>query len=145
MKPFLRWWLIVVCTALGLVFFTIYGGVNYVNHADFTKISFLIFALFVYCTIQVGISTYRKTDRLDFSRWCLGIMTKLGMTGTVIGFISMLSTCLRNVNVQDTRAMQGILSDMTMGMSTALVTTAAGLIFSLLLHIQIFNFDTRKR
>ena len=68
-------------------------------------------------------------------------MTKLGMTGTVIGFISMLSICLKNVDVQNTLSMQVILSEMTTGMSTALVTTAAGLIFSLLLHIQIFNYD----
>jgi hypothetical protein len=141
MKPFLKWWLIIVCISLGLVFFAIYGGINYVNESDFTKISFLIFALFVYCSVMVGRATYKKIDIIEFPRFCIGIMTKLGMAGTVIGFISMLSVCLKNVDVQNTQSMQIILSEMTTGMSTALVTTAAGLIFSLLLHIQIFNFD----
>jgi len=141
MKPFLKWWFIVSCVILGLIFFVIYDGINYVNESDFTKISFFIFGLFVYCSVLVGISTYRGIDKLDFPRFCIGVMTKLGMTGTVIGFIFMLSTCLQNVDVQSTQKMQTILSEMTMGMSTALVTTAAGLIFSLLLHLQIFNFD----
>ena len=110
MKPFLRWWLIIVCITLGLVFFTIYDGINYVNSADFTKISFFIFALFVYCSIETGTATYRQKGTLSFSRWCLGVMTKLGMTGTVIGFISMLSICLKNVDVQNTQSMQVILS-----------------------------------
>ena len=141
MKPFLRWWVIISFITLGLIFFAIYDGVNYVNCADFTKISFLIFGLFVYCSVNVGICTHKKKGSLDFSRFAVGIMTKLGMTGTVIGFIHMLSICLENVNIQNTQTMQGVLAQMTKGMSTALVTTAAGLVFSLLLHLQIFNYD----
>jgi len=61
--------------------------------------------------------------------------------GTVIGFILMLSTCLSNVSFQNAQSMQGVIGSMSSGMSTALVTTAAGLICSLILQLQIFNFD----
>ena len=69
------------------------------------------------------------------------MLTILGMIGTVIGFIVTLRTCLLNISVQNTAQMQGVLSQMSSGMSTALVTTATGLICHVLLHVQIFNYE----
>lgn len=142
MKPFLRWWLIVCLIGVCLLFFLIYNGVNYVNEADFTKISFGIFGIFCYCTIQVGRVTFsRFGDLLKFPRFAVGMMTKMGMTGTVLGFMKMLSTTLKNINVSDISVMQAVLSEMSSGMATALVTTATGLICSILLQLQLFNYD----
>jgi hypothetical protein len=141
MKPFLRWWLIVSAICVGLAFFLIYDGLNFVNNADFTKLSFVIFAIFVYCSIQVGICTYREKDDLAIPVWFASMFPKIGMIGTVIGFIVMLKTCLLNININNTSQMQSILAEMSLGMSTALVTTAAGLICSVLLHLQIFSFE----
>jgi len=75
----------------------------------------------------------------------VGVMTKIGMLGTVIGFILMLSTCLTGVSFQNAQSMQGVIGSMTSGMSTALVTTAAGLICSLILQLQLFNYDQGGR
>ena len=107
----------------------------------FLSINSFIFALFIYSTIQVGRSTYYKIDKLDLPRFMVGVMTKLGMLGTVIGFILMLSTCLGNISFQNVQSMQSVIGSMTSGMSTALVTTATGLVCSLILQLQIFNFD----
>jgi len=145
MKPFLRWWVIVAGTLTGIGFLIVYDCINYINEADVTKLSFVIFALFVHSTIQVGRSTYYGIDKLSIPRFMVGIMTKIGMLGTVIGFILMLSTCLGSVSFQNVVEMQGVISNMTSGMSTALVTTAAGLICSLILQLQIFNFDQGGR
>jgi len=145
MKPFLRWWVIIAGVITGLGFLIVYDCINYINNADVTKLSFVIFALFVHSTIQVGRSTYYGVDKLSTPRFMVGIMTKLGMLGTVIGFIMMLSTCLTGVNFQNVQSMQGVIGSMTSGMSTALVTTAAGLICSLILQLQIFNFDQMHR
>ena len=148
MKCFLRWWVIVAGVITGLGFLVVYDCINYINNSDVTKLSFVIFALFVHSTIQVGISTYKRDKKqyyhesnLNVPRFMVGVMTKLGMLGTVIGFILMLSTCLGNVNFQNVQSMQSVISNMTTGMSTALVTTASGLICSLILQLQIFNFD----
>lgn len=141
MKTFLKWWILISSIGVGLVFFVSYGGINYVNDSDFTKISFIIISLFFYCSVIVGYRTHKKNGKLTFQRFSVGLMTKLGMTGTVLGFIKMLSTCLSKINVQDPAAMQSVLSQMASGMSTALVTTAAGLICSVLLQLQIFNYD----
>ena len=141
MKPFLRWWVIVAGIITGIGFLIVYNCINYINEADVTKLSFVIFALFVHSTIQVGRSTYYGVDKMSIPRFMVGIMTKLGMLGTVIGFILMLSTCLGSINFQNLQSMQGVIGSMSSGMSTALVTTATGLICSLILQLQIFNFD----
>ena len=141
MKSFLRWWVIIAGTITGLGFLIVYNCINYINGADATKLSFVIFVLFVHSTIQVGRSTYHSIDKLSTPRFMVGIMTKIGMLGTVIGFMIMLSTCLSDVSFQNVQSMQGVIGSMSTGMSTALVTTAAGLICSLILQLQIFNFD----
>ena len=145
MKSFLRWWVIIAGTLTGIGFLIVYNCINYINEADVTKLSFVIFALFVHSTIQVGRSTYYGIDKLSVPRFMVGIMTKIGMLGTVIGFILMLSTCLGSVSFQNVVEMQGVISNMTSGMSTALVTTATGLICSLILQLQIFNFEQGGR
>ena len=152
MKSFLRWWVIVAGTLTGVGFLIVYDCINYINNADVTKLSFVIAALFIHSTIQVGISTYRRDKKhyyheshLNVPRFMVGVMVKVGMLGTVIGFILMLSTCLGNVSFQNVASMQGVIGNMTSGMSTALVTTAAGLICSLILQLQLFNYDQGGR
>ena len=142
---FLKWWVIICLTIVGLIFLIIYDGINYINEADFTKLSFIIFGLFCYCSIMVGYYTKiesLRSSQLKFPRLMVGIMTKLGMTGTVLGFIKMLATCLNKVDVNNAQSMQSVLAQMSHGMSTALVTTAAGLICSILLQLQIFNYES---
>ena len=148
MKSFLRWWVIIAGVITGIGFLIVYDCINYINDSDVTKLSFVIFALFAHSTLQVGMSTYKRDKHiydnhinLNIPRFMVGIMTKLGMLGTVIGFILMLSTCLNNVSFQNAQSMQAVIGSMSSGMSTALVTTAAGLICSLILQLQIFNFD----
>ena len=67
---------------------------------------------------------------------CLSI----GMMGTVIGFIMMLSG-FSHVNVEDMSTVQGMIKGLGSGMSTALYTTLTGLICSSLLKIQYFNLS----
>ena len=67
---------------------------------------------------------------------CLSI----GMMGTVIGFIMMLSG-FSNVNVEDLSTVQGMIKGLGAGMSTALYTTLTGLVCSALLKIQYFNLS----
>ena len=61
----------------------------------------------------------------------------VGMIGTLIGFMLMLSSSLGNVDPSDIDSMKAVIGDMATGMSTALVTTLSGLVYSLFLKIQI--------
>ena len=130
------------------------GVIQKVNQADFTKISFLIYAVFAIFTIRTGIETYRLcrenkvTNRhiaiyykkSDIGWFVSDTLLTLGMIGTVAGFIYMLSSSFSEMDPQNVISMQGVLAKMGAGMSTALYTTAAGLVCSLLLKLQVFNF-----
>jgi hypothetical protein len=130
---------------LGGVFLHIYGIWEMISEYDVTKLSFLIVVLFCGFTVRAGLETrhptkesYRKVRTMDF--YADKFLT-LGMVGTVLGFIYTLHTCFQGVDVSNPQSMQGVIQHMSIGMSTALFTTAAGLICSLLLKLQIFNLQ----
>ena len=142
-RRFLQWWLLICLTGLGFVFFAYHGGIGYVIEADFTKITFIIFALFIYGSIFIGTKTKRGSGGVGIVKFFARIMPMLGMFGTVIGFIWMLKVSPFE-STGNVDAMKSVFSDMFHGMSTALVTTAAGLAGSLLLKVQIFNYEYKK-
>jgi len=147
MKSFLRWWVIIAGVITGIGFLIVYDCINYINDSDVTKLSFVIFALFAHSTLQVGISTYKRDKKqyyhesnLNIPRFMVRIMPIIGMIGTVFGLI-MMSICLKGFDYQNVQAMQGVIGHVILGMSTALLTTAAGLVCSLILQVQLFNYD----
>jgi len=68
------------------------------------------------------------------------ILLKLGLVGTIIGFILMLGS-IANTASLDVNTMQKVLRQMSSGMGTALFTTLAGLIGSILLGLQYLLLD----
>ena len=84
-------------------------------------------------------------DELD-NRHALGymivdVLLKLGLTGTVIGFILMLLP-IGEIKDFDPQIIQQLLSKMSGGMAVALYTTLTGLVTSTLLKLQYFLLDT---
>ena len=67
-------------------------------------------------------------------------MIRLGLLGTVIGFVIMLSS-VTEISSLDVDVMQDVLSDMSGGMGVALFTTLAGLVFGMLLSTQYYFLD----
>ena len=72
--------------------------------------------------------------------FCSDIMIKLGLLGTIIGFVLMLGSVV-NVTDFDVSTMQNILKQMSSGMGTALYTTFAGLVCSILTAAQFHLLD----
>jgi len=140
---------------LGTVVLLLTGMVDKINEVDFTKLSFVIYILCYIFTIRNGIFVYRAcksppTTEEEVNEYCqsneVGWFTSdmfltLGMIGTVIGFIFMLSTSFADISTANVVTLKSALSKMSMGMSTALFTTAAGLICGLILKIQLFDFQ----
>ena len=116
--------------------------------SDITKISFLIFLVFVCTSFWIGNKTYlvdRLEDydqRADVGWFVAESCLALGMVGTVTGFLIMLGTAFENIDVSNTETLQNALTQMALGMSTALYTTLIGLICSLILKIQLVNYET---
>lgn len=71
-----------------------------------------------------------------------GGLIKLGLLGTVIGFMLMLGS-LDNIKSMDLEQVQTLMQTMTQGMKIALNTTLLGLGSSLLLGIQYLYLDRR--
>ena len=73
--------------------------------------------------------------------WFLSdLVLKIGLLGTVVGFIIMLSS-VSNVSAIDASVMQDILTHMSGGMGVALYTTLTGLICGALLGLQYHFLD----
>ena len=147
MKSLLKWWLIFCITLLGLctcVYFNIH---KVLYAADVTRLSFLIISIFICTSIWIGSKTYKVGVQQDYDQqsdvgWfvsesCLA----LGMVGTVTGFLIMLGTAFENVDVSNAATLQQALSDMAIGMSTALWTTLVGLVSSLIIKVQLVNLE----
>ena len=69
------------------------------------------------------------------------ILLKLGLTGTVIGFILMLLP-IGEIKDFDPQILQKLLGTMSGGMAVALYTTLTGLVTSMLLKFQYFLLDS---
>ena len=69
------------------------------------------------------------------------ILLKLGLTGTVIGFILMLLP-IGEIRDFDPQVLQQLLATMSGGMAVALYTTLTGLVTSMLLKFQNFVLDS---
>ena len=68
------------------------------------------------------------------------VMIKMGLLGTIIGFIFMLGS-VANITDFDVTTIQKILTHMSNGMGTALYTTLAGLVCSILASAQYHVLD----
>ena len=69
------------------------------------------------------------------------VLLKLGLTGTVIGFILMLLP-IGEIKDFDPEILQKLLSTMSGGMAVALYTTLTGLVTSMILKFQYFGLDS---
>ena len=75
-----------------------------------------------------------------FGWFAAGAMIKLGLLGTVIGFIMML-TSIGELDSLDIEQVQSLMQRMTQGMMVALNTTLLGLVGSMILGVQYLFLD----
>ena len=146
-RKLLKWWLIFCLTLLGfgtLYYFNMHSQLYY---ADVTKLSFLIIIIFMFTSVWIGRKTYELEmtsvidDKIDVGWFIAESCLALGMVGTVTGFLYMLGTAFENIDITDTTTLQDALASMAKGMSTALYTTLTGLIASLIIKVQLVNYE----
>ena len=147
MKSVLKWWLIFCLIVLGIGTCFYFDVHKSLHESDITRLSYLIISIFLCTSIWIGTKTYKVGILQDYEQksdvgWfvsesCLA----LGMVGTVTGFLIMLGTAFANVDVTNAVTLQQALSDMAIGMSTALWTTLVGLVCSLIIKVQLVNLE----
>ena len=147
-KSFLLWWVQVVSICFALFFIYTFNWFEALYNSDQTKISFLIITVFVIASITTGYLSYKKTinfEKLSNYVWFSSeTMVTLGLIGTVAGFLLMLSSAFDNLDVKNVENVQEVITDMSLGMSTALCTTLVGLVCSVLTKIQMVILENNK-
>ena len=88
----------------------------------------------------LDIYSARIASRHEHGWFIIDVLLKLGLLGTIIGFILMLGSVASTADI-DIGTMQKVLKQMSYGMGTALYTTLAGLIGAILLAIQYHLLD----
>ena len=147
MKSVLKWWLIFCLIVLGLGTCFYFDVHKSLYESDITRLSYLILIIFICTSIWIGTKTYKVGVREDYDQksdvgWFISeSCLALGMVGTVTGFLIMLGTAFANVDVTNSLTLQQALSDMAVGMSTALWTTLVGLVCSLIIKVQLVNLE----
>tara|TARA_B100000900_G_scaffold6576_1_gene5567 strand:+ start:1479 stop:1919 length:441 start_codon:yes stop_codon:yes gene_type:complete len=136
-KRFMYWWLVTVIQAILIGITVYYGSIEFLWNTDVTKLSFLTMALWAVTSVLIGVSCYLKKTNYDTPWFIAESCMTIGMIGTVIGFMLMLSGSFGNIDPSNIESMKQVIADMATGMSTALLTTLTGLIASLFIKIQI--------
>jgi len=147
-RPFLLWWVQTVAICFASFFIYTFAWFEALYDSDQTKISFLIITVFIIASVTVGYLSYMKSknfNKLSNYVWFSSeTMVTLGLIGTVAGFLLMLSSAFDNLDVKNVENVQEVITDMSLGMSTALCTTLVGLVCSVLTKIQMVILENNQ-
>jgi len=128
--------------SIGSLYFSFETGyLHFLWNADSSKLTFVILSIFIYAFIKLGkmLHSHKSvTDTdIDLGYELCDISMGLGMLGTVIGFI-MMTTAFAGIDISNVDNIKQLFSISTQGMSTALYTTAAGLMSSLSIRVSYY-------
>jgi hypothetical protein len=142
----LRWWFIAAAELAGLVALLYAGLAGKLWSADVTKLSIVCLAALVLATGFVGWITHQARHaggaieellpHADACWFISDVLMGLGMTGTVLGFLIMLNDAFSG-----NMAAQEVMQRAAPGLATICVTTAVGLVCSMLVKAQLVNLD----
>jgi hypothetical protein len=143
----LRWWFLAVIQVAGLVALLVTGMVHRLWTVDVTKLSIICLIALFAATGFIGWLTHQaqvrrgdgRTELLPHADACWFMsdaLMGLGMTGTVLGFLVMLNDAFSG-----TMAAQEVMLRAAPGLATICVTTAVGLVCSMLVKAQLVNLD----
>ena len=137
----LLWWLIVCLTSLFTYIVYDFGLLIPFYDKDITMLTYFITAIFVGTTISIGYKNAVQHDNYNNEWFISDVVLTLGMIGTIVGFIIMLSGTFDTLQVSDADSVRILISSMSKGLYTALNTTLAGLISSVIIKTQLVICD----
>ena len=134
-KPFYIWWVTNLAVITGVFWAWHHGIVATIWHDDVTMITTALSVMFVITNGLVGYVAYTKdfSSKIVDACWFLSEqMLALGMLGTVVGFIYLLTTGISSASVTDPTSLATLLANMSVGLGIALYTNAVGILASLI-------------
>jgi hypothetical protein len=150
MKYFVQWLIIFSLILLGIGVAWYHNVAQLVNTYDFTKLSFVILAMFLFWSVKIGIKLFQGNLRSIYPDtfdedvvFFADMFTKIGFIGTIAGFIYALFYTFFGLDISNIAQVQTSLVAMGIGMATAMFTTITGLICSVLLRIQLYIYEKK--
>ena len=149
---FLQWWLIFTLICVLSIFTSYAGFAKEIWVKDSSYISYFTYIVFLICTIFCGNISYlickngKKfgevalnyyVNKAEIGWFTSELCLTLGMIGTIVGFIMMLSG-FNTLDIQNIQTVQQLLSQLGQSMATALYTTIVGLVCGSFLKLQFF-------
>lgn len=134
-KQFYIWWVVNLAVATGVFWAWHSGIVATIWHDDVTMITSGLSLMYIITTALIGYIAYTKdfTSKLVDTCWFLSEqMLALGMLGTVVGFIYLLTTSISSASVTDPSSLATLIASMSVGLGIALYTNAVGILASLI-------------
>lgn len=149
MSTMLRWWALFCSIVAGSTIAGSLGLFQTLWVDDLSKISFIALFVFTLLTSFVGVLTYRihikedlrNTKYLPGCWFAAELLMGLGMMGTLLGFILMFQANVSHIDFSNVDTAKQILTQLTRGTTTAVVTTFVGLLTSLLTKAQLINLE----
>ena len=143
MTTFTKWFLLVAVTGTGLFFAEAKGAISLIIQNDRSYLALLIMLLFVVMTMRVGHLSFeadvaKDSQKDDLSKKAeLGWFTaehffSFGLLGTIIGLV--LAT---GGSLECAKPVSEIVAGLKTGLNTAFYTTICGIVFSILLQLQL--------
>ena len=112
------------------------------------NLSFLIIIIFIFTSVWIGRKTYDLginsviDDKEQMSDGLLlNLVLALGMVGTVTGFLYMLGTAFENIDITDALHYKTPSASMAKGMSTASIYNFDRVNCSLIIKVQLVNYE----
>jgi hypothetical protein len=146
---FWKWWTSIVLLSLFGAFMQYqYSLFDFVYEKDVSRITFLISFIFILTTIKIGIESWRQqfTDKnhrnIDILWFSSDVLMSIGMVGTLIGFLLVLTTTFTNIDTTSASAMKAVIGTLASGMGIALMTTLAGLVSSIVIKFQLVMLES---
>ena len=136
------WWVLLLLHATAIFWLSYFGVFTYIASVDHTYISFINIAIYVVSFLFIGWKlkneSYNSLEEDLYPVWFASEQVLgLGMLGTVLGFVFMLSTA---TTVPDPSQLSGLLQQMSQYLGLAFMATATGLVASILLRTWVVLF-----
>jgi len=145
--PFWKWWTSIVVIILAISYAQYQLDIlNFIYNNDPTRITAIIGIIFLLCTIRIGYVSWQKqflyTQQDHFNKneilwFCSDVVMSIGMVGTLIGFLIVLTTTFTDIDTTSAQAMKEVIGTLASGMGIALMTSLTGLISSIILKFQL--------
>ena len=116
---------------------------HFVVEKDASGITFGIAGVTVFAIVAMWLVRNDIGGRYNQMLWfCSDMLQALGMIGTLIGLLMVLGKAFTDVDVSNVDSMRDVISFMSVGMSTAFITTLAGLTTSVWIKAQLVVLES---